>query len=367
LSRDYFEVLGVSRSATAEEIKKAYRKIAMKNHPDRNPGDSEAEKKFKEATEAYEVLSNPKKRQQYEQFGHSQSGAGFGSGFGGFSGGNASDIFGDVFGDIFGGGASSRSNRGANLQYTLEITLEEAVHGVTKTINIPLTKRCQDCKGTGAKDGATKQCNVCHGRGAIENSQGFFTVRQTCGYCQGSGQVIKNKCRTCSGSGRIRHNETLKVELPPGVDSGDRIKHTGGGEPSQSPNGISGDLFVKILVREHPIYKRDGMNLYCSIPVNFVTATLGGTIEVPTIANVVKLNIPAGTQSGKVLKMRGKGIKSVHSSDSGSLYCEIKVETPVNLSKEQKALLQKFEKTLNKKHEPNQESWIAKAKNFFKV
>ena len=362
MKRDYFEVLGVSRDTSTADIKKAYRKIAMKNHPDRNPGDAKAEEKFKEATEAYEVLANASKRKQYEQVGHN-TGQNFG---GGFNSEAAGDIFSDVFGEMFGGSRSrNRSRRGSDLQYNLEISLEEAVHGVIKTITIPIYKACSSCKSTGAKDGKLISCSHCNGSGNVEHSQGFFTVRQACPSCRGSGRVIANKCGSCNGHGRVRNNENLKVDLPAGVDHGDSIKHNGAGEAPANGVGSPGDLYVQILIKKHSTFKREGLSLFCIIPVNFVTAALGGAIEVPTISNVVKLKIPAETQTGKILKLRGKGIKAVNMHEQGDLYCEIKVETPINLNSKQKDLLEKFSLTLNKNHVPNQDTWIQKAKKFF--
>ena len=357
-------MLGVSKTATTTEIKKAYRKIAMKNHPDRNPGDSVAEQKFKEATEAYEVLSNTEKRAQYQKFGHNTN-SGRGGFYGGFSSEGSGDAFGDIFGDMFGGRAKAGRSRGSDLQYNLEITLEEAVHGVTKNINIPVYKSCGDCNNTGAKNGKMSSCKYCGGSGAINRTQGFFTVRQSCPSCGGNGKIIAEKCGSCNGHGRISKNQSLKVELPAGVDHGDSIKHQGAGEASIKSGGESGDLYVQIIVQDHPIFHRDGLNLYCKLPVDIITAALGGAIEVPTISNIVKLKIPAETQTGKIFKLREKGIKAINSLEKGDLYCEIKVETPANLNKKQKELLENFAETLNKSHNPKQQSWVSKAKKFF--
>lgn len=371
--RDYYEVLGVDRSADDKEVKKAYRRLAMKYHPDRNPDDAAAEEKFKEATEAYEILSDDQKRAAYDQYGHAGvdpnngGGAGFGAGAGGFS-----DIFGDVFGDIFGGGGGggrSRSTRGADLRYTLELDLEDAVKGTTVKIRVPTQVTCGVCKGSGAEKGTQPEtCGTCHGAGQVRMQQGFFSVQQTCPTCRGQGKIIKNPCKACHGAGLVDEQKTLSVKVPPGVDTGDRIRLAGEGEAGVQ-GGPSGDLYVQVSVKDHPIFVRDGRNLYCDVPISFVDAALGGELEVPTLDGRVKLKIPAETQTGKLFRLRGKGVAPVRGGAAGDLMCRVNVETPVNLSKKQKDLLREFQETLekdgDKKHAPNKASWFEGVKNFF--
>lgn len=368
--RDYYEVLGVARDTDDKEIKRAYRKLAMKYHPDRNPDDAEAEAKFKEATEAYDVLMDANKRAAYDQFGHAgvdgQGGAG---GFGG-GGGSFSDIFGDVFGDIFGGGGGrGRSNRGADLRYTLELDLEEAVHGTTVKIRVPGHVECDQCEGSGAKKGSRPEtCGTCKGMGQVRMQQGFFTVQQACPTCRGSGQVTKDPCSKCQGAGRLQEDKTLSVKVPPGVDTGDRIRLSGEGEMGID-GGPSGDLYVQVAVREHSIFTRDGRNLYCEVPISFVDAALGGELEVPTLDGRVKLKIPPETQTGKLFRLRNKGVSPVRGGPAGDLLCRVMVETPVNLTKRQKELLEEFQETLDgnngNNHAPRKTSWFEGVKSFF--
>jgi len=371
--RDYYEILEVSRTASKEEIKKAFRKKAMKHHPDRNPGDKEAEIKFKEAREAYEVLSNDQKRRTYDQFGHAGVNQQFGggAGFSGFE--DLSSIFGDMFGDIFGGargrGGQQRSQRGADLGYEVVLTLEEAVHGVEKSINVSKHIQCELCGGSGAKKGTKPvKCETCQGQGQVRMSHGFLQVQQTCPRCHGSGQMIKDACTACYGQGRVQKTENLNVKIPAGVDNGDRIRLQGKGEAGL--NGApAGDLYVQVRVRQHEIFQRDGNHLHCEVPIDFVIAALGGDLEVPTLDGQVKLTIPAETQSGKAFRLRGKGVKPLRGGSVGDLICHVIVETPVKLTSEQKELLKKLKDSLAKdpkKHSPKSKSWFDSVKGFFK-
>jgi molecular chaperone DnaJ len=371
--RDFYEVLGVGRTATEAEIKQAYRRLAMKLHPDRNPGNAEAEAGFKEAKEAYEVLSDAEKRAAYDRFGHAgvDPSAGAGRGGPGFDPGNAfGDIFGDVFGDIFGGGRRGRSTvfRGADLRYELPLNLEQAVFGDTVNITVPSIVGCDTCGGSGAKPGsAPVTCRTCDGAGQVRVTQGFFSIQQTCPACRGTGKTIEQPCGSCQGRGRVQKTKTLAVKVPAGVDSGDRIRLTGEGEAGQN-GGPPGDLYVEIAVRPHEIFERDGADLSCAVPVAFAVAALGGSIKVPTLGGEVTLKIPAETQSGKVFRLRGKGVKPVRSREPGDLFCRVEVETPVNLTGEQKRLLEAFNEALvagGDRHRPRSTSWLDGVKRFF--
>ena len=366
--RDYYDVLGVSRDAGDADLKKAYRRLAMKLHPDRNPDDSGAEEKFKEAKEAYDVLSDRQKRAAYDQFGH----AGVDAGGGGFSGGAGfRDIFDEVFGDIFGGGGrggGQRVYRGADLRYELELGLEEAVAGTTSRIRFPSEAACEPCSGTGAAPGTSSStCGTCGGQGQVRVQQGFFSIQQTCPRCHGAGSIIADPCRECRGRGRVRREKTLSVTIPPGVDTGDRIRVGGEGQPGER-GGPPGDLYVEVRVREHPIFVRDGANLYCEVPIGFTMAALGGGLEVPTLNGRVSLKIPAETQTGRLFRLRGKGVRPARGPGPGDLICKVTVETPVNLSRHQRELLSELDASMKdsrKTHDPKATSWFDSVREFF--
>ncbi|GGQ27510.1 molecular chaperone DnaJ [Shewanella sp. MF05960] len=368
--RDYYEVLGVGRDTSEREIKKAYKRLAMKFHPDRNPGDKAAEASFKEIKEAYEILTDSDKKAAYDQFGH----AGVDPNRGGHGGGQGDfgDIFGDVFGDIFGGGrrggGQRQAARGSDLRYNLELSLEEAVRGLTKELRIPTLAACDLCDGSGAKKGSSATtCGTCHGQGQVQMRQGFFAVQQACPTCHGRGKIIKDPCGKCHGEGRVEKSKTLSVKIPAGVDTGDRIRLTGEGEAGEF-GAPPGDLYVQVSVREHAIFTRDANNLYCEVPISFSKAALGGEIEVPTLDGKVSLKIPTETQTGRMFRLRGKGVKSVRSHAVGDLLCKVVMETPVNLNEKQKELLREFEATLtgeSKKHSPKAEGFFDGVKKFF--
>jgi molecular chaperone DnaJ len=369
--RDFYEVLGVAKTASDEELKKAYRRLAMKFHPDRNPDNKEAEAQFKEAKEAYEVLSDSRKRAAYDQFGHAGVDSSAGGTPGGMHPGDAfGDIFGEVFGDIFGGSRRGRSNvfRGADLRYELALDLEQAVFGATVNVSLAVLAECDTCHGSGAKAGTSAvRCRRCDGAGAVRVSQGFFSIQQTCPTCHGRGQVIESPCAGCNGRGRIQRNKTLAVKVPAGVDEGDRIRLSGEGEAGQN-GGPPGDLYVEVRVRPHAIFERQGADLSCVIPVSFSAVALGGTVEVPTLDGEVTLKIPAETQAGKVFRLRGKGIKPVRSNATGDLYCRIDVEVPVSLTSEQKKLLKAFNDSVSTdgdRHRPRTRTWREGVRKFF--
>jgi molecular chaperone DnaJ len=367
--RDYYEVLGVAKGADDKEIKKAYKRLAMKYHPDRTQGDKALEEKFKELQEAYEVLSDDQKRAAYDQYGH----AGVDPNRGG--GGNADfgDIFGDVFGDIFGGGrrggGQSRAQRGSDLRYNLEMSLEDAVRGKSVDIKVPTWVSCDSCDGSGAKKGTqAKSCPTCHGAGQVTMRQGFFAVQQTCPTCNGRGKIIPDPCTKCHGEGRVEKTKTLAVKIPAGVDTGDRIRLTGEGEAGMH-GAPAGDLYVQVHVKDHPIFVRDGNNLSCDVPISFSIAALGGEIDVPTLDGRVKLKIPAETQTEKMFRLRGKGVQSVRGGGVGDLVCKVVVETPVNLSDKQKDLLRQLDESWagdsEAKHRPKSKGFFDGVKKFF--
>jgi len=369
--RDYYDVLGISKTASADEIKKAYRRLAMKFHPDRNSDDSEAETKFKEAKEAYEVLRDSDQRSAYDQFGHDAvRGAGGMGGQGGFGAEGFGDIFGDVFGDIFSGGRRGGPQvfRGADLGYELRLDLENAVSGDTVQIDVPSQVTCETCDGSGAKKGTQPvQCTTCNGAGQVRMQQGFFSIQQSCPACKGAGTMISDPCATCHGRGRVRKTRTLSVKVPAGVDDGDRIRLSGEGEAGRN-GGPPGDLYVEVRVNPHKLFNRDGADLSCEVPVSFATATLGGEVELPTLDGNVSLKVPAGTQSGKVFRLRGKGVTIVRDPRKGDLFAQVAVETPVNLTGEQKDLLSKFDSEVQSggdRHSPRADNWIDTVKRFF--
>ncbi len=367
---DFYEVLGVPKNANDDDIKKAYRKMAMKHHPDRNQGDAQSEAKFKAVKEAYEILSDGDKRAAYDQHGHAgvdPNMRGGAEGFGGFA-----DAFGDIFGDIFGqgrrGGGGRQVYAGANLNYGMEITLEEAAAGKDAEIRIPSWDSCAPCNGSGAKPGTSaKTCDTCHGQGVVQMRQGFFSVQQTCPHCRGTGKIIPTPCTDCHGQGKIKSHKTLEVKIPAGIDEGMRIRSVGNGEPSTS-GGPPGDLFIEIHVKKHDIFERDGDDLHCEVPISFTAAALGGEIEVPTLGGKAAIDIPDGTQTGKQFRLRGKGIKGLRGSYPGDLYCHVAVETPVKLTEHQRKLLKELDESLKKgggKHTPGGDTWRDKLKSFF--
>lgn len=366
--RCYYEVMGVARDTNADELKKVYRKLAMKYHPDRHQGaeKSAIEEQFKEIKEAYEALSDAKKRSIYDQYGHAGLENGGGGGGHGFSGSSFADAFGDVFGDIFGGGRA-REQRGADLGYQLVLTLEEAALGCEKEIHVPKHVSCGTCQGSGAKQGSTPiNCHTCDGYGQVRMQQGFFSVQQACPTCMGQGKVIKDKCNKCHGQGVVKESKTLSVKMPAGVDNGDRVRLNGEGEAGMN-RAPAGDLYVQVKLKPHDLFERDGADLYCDVPISFQLAALGGELQIPALDGWVNLKIPAETQTGKVFRVRGKGLKRLQQSGTGDLLCRIVLETPVGLSKKQQALLQEFSATCEAsaiKHTPKQTRWFERVKAF---
>ena len=372
--RDFYEILGVPKNASDDEIKKSYRKLAMKYHPDRNQGDASAEVKFKEAKEAYEMLSDAEKRAAYDQYGHAgvdpnMRGAAGAGGFGGFG-----ESFGDIFGDIFGqarrqqGGGGRQVFRGNDLSYAMEVTLEEAAAGKKTEIRIPSYDECDTCHGSGAKPGTSpKTCGTCQGQGVVQMRQGFFSVQQTCPHCRGSGKIISDPCSPCHGQGKIKRQKTLEIAIAAGIDDGMRIRSTGNGETGTN-GGPPGDLYIEIRLKKHEVFERDGDDLHCAVPISFTTAALGGEVTVPTLSGEAAIDLPEGTQTGKQFRLRGKGIKGVRASFPGDLYCHITVETPVKLSEHQRKLLKELDESLKKggaKHSPTESGWADKLKNLF--
>ena len=369
--RDYYEVLGVSKNCSEAELKKAYRRAAQKHHPDRNQDNKDAEDRFKECKEAYEILNDSQKRAAYDQFGHAGVDPSMGGGQGRPGAGGFNDIFGDVFGDIFGGGrggGGQRVYRGSDLRYNLELSLEDAVAGTEVKIRIPTQVKCGECDGSGAKKGSTPTtCTTCGGHGQVRMQQGFFSVQQACPHCKGNGTIISDPCTTCHGNGRVQERKTLSVKVPAGVDTGDRIRLAGEGEAGES-GGPPGDLYVQVQVKEHSIFHREESNLYCEVPISFVTAALGGELEVPTLNGRVNLKIPHETQSGRMFRVRGKGVKQVRGGPVGDLLCKVTVETPVNLTRKQKDLLKEFSGHVEEgggRHSPQATSWMDGVKKFF--
>ncbi len=380
--RDYYDILGVPKNASEDDIKKAYRKLAMKHHPDRNQGDDakKSEEKFKEAKEAYEMLSDAQKRAAYDQFGHAGVDPNMGGrggpgpeGFGGFA-----EAFGDIFGDIFGaggaagarrGGGAQQVYRGSDLSYAMEITLEEAAAGKDTQIRIPSWDACDTCGGTGAKPGThAKPCATCNGAGTVHMRQGFFSIQQTCPHCRGTGKIIPEPCTTCHGAGKIKRQKTLEVKIPAGINEGMRIRSAGNGEPGTN-GGPAGDLYIEIRIKQHEIFERDGDDLHCTVPVGLTTAALGGAIEVPTLSGKAEIDLPEGTQHGKTFRLRGKGIKGIRSSYPGDLYCHVTVETPVKLTEAQRKLLKELDesfRTSGDRHSPNAKSWTDRVRDLFK-
>ena len=367
--KDYYETLGVNRDASEDDIKKSFRKLAMKFHPDRNPDNPKAEEQFKEAKEAYEVLTDAGKRQAYDQYGHAGvdpgQGMGAGAGMGGFG-----DAFSDIFGEIFGGGRGGGRQgvyRGADLRYNLEIGLEDAARGTETKIRIPTMEECATCNGSGAKPGTQPQtCTTCNGRGEVRMQQGFFSLQQTCPRCHGSGKMVSTPCATCQGAGRVKQQKTLSVKIPAGVDEGDRIRLSGEGEHGVS-GGPSGDLYVVIHIKPHQVFTREHSDLHCEMPVSFTTAALGGEIEIPTLDGHAKIKVPQETQSGQVFRLRGKGIKGLRSASHGDLMCHVVVETPVRLTERQKELLRELDhiNSQDARHNPRAKSWMDKVREFF--
>ncbi len=362
--RDYYEVLGVERSVDPQALKSAYRKVALQFHPDRNPGNQEAEEKFKEASEAYEVLSDPDKRAKYDRFGHSQN---LFEGFGqGFSGASINDIFGEIFGDIFGGRGRQRGGRqrGADLRYNLEISFEEAAFGCEVQVKIPKPRRCERCEGTGSKDKQLRNCPTCDGSGEIRFTQGFFAVSRPCNQCGGAGRIVSDPCADCRGSGRVESESQLSVKIPGGVDTGTRVRLGGEGEPGEA-GGPAGDLYVVVHVREHPLFVREDYEVLCEVPISFTQAALGAQVDVPTLDGKVKMKIPQGTQTGKVFRLKGKGIPHLHGGGRGDQHVRVVLETPSELTRAQRDLLEKFAEISGEETHPQSKSFFAKVRELF--
>jgi molecular chaperone DnaJ len=373
VKRDYYEVLGIARTCTPQEMKSAYRKLAIQFHPDKNPGNAEAEEKFKECTEAYEVLSDAEKRARYDRYGHAAPGGFGGGGAEGFS--NINDIFGDIFGEMFGGGGRGRPRgggggnqraRGQDLRYNLTISFTEAAFGTEAKMKIPRHKSCETCKGLGAKPGTTaKTCPGCHGSGELRMTQGFFQISRTCAQCAGTGKVITDPCVTCRGQGKVASETNLSVKIPPGVDTGTRLKLSGEGEPGER-GGVPGDLYVVVSVEEHPIFVREDTEVICEVPVNFTQAALGATIEVPTLDGKVRMKIPAGSQSGKVFRLRGKGFPALGGgAQRGDQHVRVTVEVPGTLTKKQREILEQFAAISGEDAHPQQKGFFAKVRELF--
>ncbi|XXF78838.1 molecular chaperone DnaJ [Myxococcaceae bacterium GXIMD 01537] len=365
--RDYYEVLGVVKTASAQELKSAFRKVALQYHPDRNPGNDEAEEKFKEASEAYEVLSDPERRARYDRFGHAGNPfEGFGGAGAGFQGVNINDIFGDIFGEIFGGGRGRRgSNRGADLRYNLEISFEEAAFGCRPKVTIPRPRTCDGCNGSGSKSGAgPKPCRTCGGQGEVRFTQGFFAVSRPCSDCNGTGEVVADPCGKCRGAGKVPAEEVIDVNIPGGVDNGTRVRLTGMGEPGDR-GGPPGDLYVTVIVREHPLFQREDYEVFCEVPISFTQAALGAKIDVPTLDGKVKMTIPSGTQSGKVFRLKGKGVPHLHSQQRGDQHVRVVVETPSDLTAKQRELLEKFAELSGEESHPQSKTFFDKVRELF--
>ena len=367
---DYYDTLGVSRDADEKELKSAFRKKAMKYHPDRNPDDAEAEAKFKEIGEAYEALKDPQKRAAYDRFGHAAfENGGAGGGGGGFGGGSMSDIFEDIFGDMMGGGgrrSSGGRSRGADMRYNMEISLEEAFEGKTAEIEIPTSITCDTCSGSGANPGTSPStCGTCGGVGQVRASQGFFSIQRTCPTCQGRGEVISDPCSPCSGSGRVQQEKTLEVKVPAGIEDGTRIRVAGEGEAG-TRGGPQGDLYIFLSIRPHEFFQRDGADIYCRVPISMTTAALGGQFEVGTVDGTqTRVKVPEGTQNGKQFRLRGKGMPVMRSSQMGDMYIQVAIETPSNLSKKQRELLTEFEQLSSEENSPESTGFFSRMKGFF--
>jgi len=365
--RCYYEVLGVERGVSEEDLKKAFRRLAMKHHPDRNPDNKECEAHFKEAKEAYEILGDAQKRAQYDRHGHAafENGAGRGNGAG-FA--DVGDIFGDIFSDIFGmGGQGRQSRRGADLRYVVELDLEEAVFGVERKIEVPTLSPCESCSGSGSSDGKLATCETCRGHGRVRMQNGIFSIQQSCPHCGGSGKKISNPCRACRGEGRVQKDKTLSVKIPAGVDSGDRIRLAGEGEAGPA-GAAAGDLYVEVHVREHPIFQRERDDLFCELPIRFSQAALGAELEVPTLGGEASIKIPPETQTGKLFKLRGKGVRNVRNGHVGDLICRVVIETPIKLNKRQRELIEEFEASFGEdaaKHTPRASSWLGGVRQFW--